>query len=238
MPTNANPFTPAPPLAANLAGGATLIVLPVDDRRIRVERNGVWYVLTAGSGVFMDCGPNLSRSTRFTTNDMADVERAMLSVCPLTPGETYYVRERWATAIEQDHLKPSELTLDNVHAIMFPISLGVWAVRGKGYCAFTHGSVRPRQHMPAWAARTTFTVATVELRRVNTITEAEAIAYGIQPIAGKPGVWKRYSDEGTQTGQPIKSFANLFMNTHGREAWDENRWCWFVSIDNRKGIER
>jgi hypothetical protein len=155
------PYTPAPPLAATLAAGATLIVLPVEPQPFLVLHEAEWHS-RAMSGVdpygFRPVGSHTPES--------------LLKACPLQVGVTYRL--------------PDD---------------------------------------------TTFTVAAVELRRVNTITEAEAVAAGFTESYWKSNGRDIYNSAGC-------NFRIDFIKHHGREAWDENRWCRFVSIDNRKGIER
>jgi hypothetical protein len=214
-------FTPAPPLAANLAGGATLIVLPVDDLP---DFKGVHWIGRGADGYY-----------RYTDG----INKGKVD-CPLQVGETYYVREDFEPLEFNDHevgivylATPTEGTRQR--------NLVYWFHVGEEKAlAWQHrsGNKFPAAEMPPEFARTTFTVAAVELRRVNTITEAEAIAAGCLN-----GGCLNCGDRepcGCDNPKPDRRDGWIwdFCEHHGCEAWDEQRWCWFVSIDKRKGIER
>lgn len=86
------------------------------------------------------------------------------------------------------------------------------------------GPWRSPIHMPRWASRLTLLVSAVRVERLQDITEADAIAEGIEPVEG--GFWKRYED-GSGIGYvdcPIGSYASLWSQINGVASWCANPW--------------
>lgn len=99
----------------------------------------------------------------------------------------------------------------------------------------SNGGIRWRSpiHMPRWASRFTLTVTGVRVQRVQDISEADAIAEGIEDVtrevaAGDPSLrfWRRYKDGGWNgyVDTAIGSYASLWTELHGPCAWDQNDW--------------
>lgn len=95
----------------------------------------------------------------------------------------------------------------------------------------------PSIHMPRWASRLTLVVTDVRIERLNAITEADAIAEGIEPVLDyrSPGQthWKDYEtcDDGTPHPHavvpfvsPVDSYRSLWDEINGRGAWATNPW--------------
>ena len=80
---------------------------------------------------------------------------------------------------------------------------------------------RPSIHMPRWASRLTLTVTDVRVQRLHDISEADAVAEGIEPK------WHAYTGYGKQADvlmSPYDSFASLWISIHNTNAWDANPW--------------
>jgi len=76
-------------------------------------------------------------------------------------------------------------------------------------------------HMPRWASRLTLTVTDVRVQRLHDISEADAVAEGIEPK------WHAYTGYGKQADvwmSPYDSFASLWISIHNTGAWDANPW--------------
>ena len=88
-----------------------------------------------------------------------------------------------------------------------------------------HRRLRPSIHMPRWASRLTLHVEAVKVERLQDISEADAIAEGIEQVGrygGEP-LWKNYSDGPTGAFVcPIKSYRLLWQLLHGPTSWGEN----------------
>jgi len=81
---------------------------------------------------------------------------------------------------------------------------------------------RPSINMPRWASRLTLIVTDVRVQRLQDISEADALAEGIERIkfpAG--GDW----------GWPKLRYANLWNAINGPGAWDANPWVVALTFD-------
>ena len=73
--------------------------------------------------------------------------------------------------------------------------------------------------MPRWASRLTLEIVGVRVERLNSISEADAIA---------DGGWQ-YSDCPIHKN-PIESFARHWNQINGPGSWDENPFVWVLSF--------
>lgn len=95
---------------------------------------------------------------------------------------------------------------------------------------------RPSIHMPRWASRLTLELTGVRVERLQDISEAVAIAEGIDLIftwKGYPYGWRNYLREGDGTGSfadPRDSYASLIDSINGRGSWDANPWVWVLTF--------
>lgn len=81
---------------------------------------------------------------------------------------------------------------------------------------------RPSIHMPRWASRITLYVTEVRVERLNSISEADAIAEGIEP---EEGYWRDYLMPATQIcTSPVESYRTLWESINGAGSWAENPW--------------
>jgi hypothetical protein len=92
---------------------------------------------------------------------------------------------------------------------------------------------KPSIFMPRWASRLTLIVTEVRVERLHDITEADAIAEGIEDVTREvaPGdrslrFWKRYNDGGCNgyVDSPVGSYASLWTEINGAGAWESNPW--------------
>lgn len=92
---------------------------------------------------------------------------------------------------------------------------------GKSPCRW-----RPSIHMPRWASRITLEITGVRVERLRDISEADAIAEGIER---KDSVWKDYRTDGGWSC-PINSYWSLWDSINGPGSWDANPWVWVVEF--------
>lgn len=82
---------------------------------------------------------------------------------------------------------------------------------------------RPSIHMPRWPSRLTLVVTATKIERLQGISEADAIAEGIERDCSDGCCWKEYGKEPEGTVfDPRESFASLWRSLHGPESWDAN----------------
>lgn len=126
--------------------------------------------------------------------------------CPYgLPGDRLWVRETWG-------FNPD-----------FPGLLGHVCFRAdRGH---EHDGInwRPSIHMPRAASRITLEVTGVRVERLQSISEADAIAEGVQRTAG--GSWLPGPCD-----HPEWAYHQLWDQINGDGAWAANPWVWAVSF--------
>ena len=107
----------------------------------------------------------------------------------------------------------------------------------------------PSIHMPRDESRITLEIANVRVERLQDISEADAIAEGIQP---QNGGWKSYEvyHTGKHNGQPTPasmisnkfatfSYEELWESIYGGNSWAQNPFVWVIEFkrldDESKG---
>lgn len=96
---------------------------------------------------------------------------------------------------------------------------------------------RPGIHMPRWASRLTLLVTDVRIEKLQDISEADAIAEGIEPVYDErsPGqtLWKDYECYPDKTPHahaivpfvlPSRSYCSLWEEINGHGSWIDNPW--------------
>jgi hypothetical protein len=127
------------------------------------------------------------------------------------------------------------LWVREAHALVGTVDPGWLLYRADGYESecIRHGFTRPFPpetavrwrpsiHMPRWASRLTLIVTDVRVQRLQDISEADAVAEGIDlPLkADQP---------------PTMRFQSLWNSLHGPEAWDANPWVVALTFDVHRG---
>lgn len=135
-------------------------------------------------------------------------------------GDRLWVRETWGYFGGDEYLYQRCQGAVGYRATHLPLS----PVHG--------GKWRPSIVMPRWACRIILEVTEVRVQRLNEITNEDAIAEGIEPIPGKPGLWRRYDKICNQTSQPIKSFKNLWDSINAARGFGyfDKPWVWAISF--------
>jgi hypothetical protein len=135
---------------------------------------------------------------------------AVTTACPYgQPGDRLWVRENWRPLM--DHL--SECTGPEDIRFAASVSEAEWAI----------SKWRPSIHMPRWASRITLAVTDVRVQRLNSISEADAIAEGCPAVP-------LHSLDCASTA-PSEHFRRLWESIHGPGSWDANPWVWAVSFE-------
>lgn len=91
-------------------------------------------------------------------------------------------------------------------------------------------------HMPRWASRITLEIADVRVERLNSISEADAMAEGLIEWSDPPRVsTKHYGVTVADAWEtdPRKAYARLWDQINGKtpeHSWESNPWVWCVSF--------
>ncbi len=137
-------------------------------------------------------------------------------------GDRLYVREAWHTELRNDDIRPRDLR----------VSVPVYYEAGGGgeeaipECA---GRFRQGMHMPRWASRITLIVTDVRVQRLLEISEADAVAEGIEHDSDG---WRDYQMPATQCCPTARdSFRTLWDSLNAERApWASNPWVVAVSF--------
>ncbi len=137
-----------------------------------------------------------------------------LPVCPYgEPGDRLWVRERLYRGHEYDHGC-------NGGVKYFADDTYAWDVDHPVTWVWQRNSL-PSIHMPRGLCRTVLEITGRRIERLQRITEADAIAEGVDHDASPPGV----------TVYPAcVAFQDLWISINGRESWEANPFVWVVEF--------
>lgn len=158
-----------------------------------------------------------------------DVEVALhgADYAPYAPGDRLYVREAWtvrmeATDVVEVGYRAHQNASYTEYVEQWPVAS---ATKGNGQWP-RYPKYGPSIHMPRWASRLWLTVTDVRVQLLQDISEADAVAEGIDDRAT------------AHFGCPIKAYAALWDSLHGGEsdhAWLANPWIVAVSFAAHHG---
>ena len=96
-----------------------------------------------------------------------------------------------------------------------------------------HCRWRPSIHMPRWASRITLEITDVRVERLNSISQEDAQAEGMELTGWRP----TYSDpdSGGEAWTPYDNFAQLWESIYGAESWQANPWVWVIEFKRVEG---
>lgn len=131
---------------------------------------------------------------------------------PAKPGQLLYMTEAWGTGIAYDRIKPANLAAGTPILFLADESLP--------------GRYRPAMHLPMRFTRATLHVEDVRIERLKDISEADAIAEGLQfeEATGRWGISGICGDL-----DPVVAYRRLFEHINGPESWDANPLVWVIS---------
>lgn len=92
---------------------------------------------------------------------------------------------------------------------------------------------RPSIHMPRWASRILLEITDVRVELLNSISQEDAQAEGLELTGWRP----TYSDpdSGGEVMTPYDNFAELWSSIYGDESWQANPWVWVIKFKRVEG---
>jgi hypothetical protein len=161
--------------------------------------------------------------------------------CPYgQPGDRLWVRETWmdlrGTGVEH---RPTPASALQRYAYAADTPRGSYGDEARKEYGLKW---RPSIHMPRAVSRINLEVTGVRVERLQDISEADALAEGIehdQDISrGNIIGWRDYLDRGGKCGTAKGSYQSLWAAINGQSSWDANPWVWVVEFKatNQGGV--
>jgi hypothetical protein len=81
------------------------------------------------------------------------------------------------------------------------------------------------------ASRITLEVTGVRVERLQDISEADAIAEGIEPLPNHPERWWLGFDVSSLNYPSARNaYIDLWTHINGASSWEENPWVWVIEF--------
>ena len=162
----------------------------------------------------------------FTPEFVAAPENDM---CPYgKPGDRLWVRETWMPDAPRNGEWPDT---EFYGCGMSPLSLipecyrHPWHVMHRAtYEGCDLVGWKPSIHMPRWASRITLEITEVRVERLNSISEVDAIAEGVNVHPDHHGKSR------SSIYSPVQAYRDLWERINGSGSWEANPWVWCVSF--------
>ena len=133
------------------------------------------------------------------------------------PGDSLWVREVFSGPHECADTPPGEWR---------NVAIWYWADGNPEEGHWT--KPKPSIHMPRWASRITLAVTGVRVERLQSISEADALAEGMRaPYLGDGD--PPYEEIPSMIG-PVQQFRNLWNTINGPGAWDANPYVCMIEF--------
>jgi hypothetical protein len=134
------------------------------------------------------------------------------------PGDQLWVREAWRTSPNHDCRKPSDI----------PACSPILHLAGTGlqFPSSFWGRYRHARFMPRWASRITLEITNIRVERVQSISEADAMAEGIVLMNGR----FTFNDGMHESRTAVESYKALWESINGCDSWDANPWVWVIEF--------
>ena len=130
------------------------------------------------------------------------------------PGDRLWVREAWRTIPGlMDDKPPRDIRQD--------APLRYEADGEFNGQSFHPGKLRPSMFMPRWASRLLLEVTGVRVERLQDISEADAVAEGVEPFV---------NSDGDLIESATTMYEHLWESINGAGSWEANPWVWVVEF--------
>lgn len=178
-------------------------------------------------------------------NDLSYIKQ----FCPYgRPSDLLWVREAWRTVSDLDALSGKEIEAKCIEAgyrkpwapIRYEIDgeLRNWehiSTPPHGD-APQRGRYRHGRFMPRWASRIVLEITAVRVERLQDISEADALAEGIESLTGDKTIYHwdfpkprpPYAVSGYKSARD--AYKELWVEINGRESLDANPWVWVIEF--------
>jgi hypothetical protein len=149
-------------------------------------------------------------------------EEISLGVCPYgRPGDRLWVKET-------HRLFDKVWTPDAMDtAVQYRADMRARILSGRYVGADeASGNWRPSIFMRRWMSRITLEITAVRVERLNDISEADAIAEGVDsttPFKWRPDEWQNKTPN-------VARYAGLWESINGAGSWAANPWVWAIEF--------
>lgn len=160
-----------------------------------------------------------------------------------SPGDRLWVREKWRPAWHEELFCAVQYAADSSYR------KPEFDYEDEGHrfaymCEVCNGDKEPWRsplHMWREMSRLTLEVTAVRVERLHEISEADAIAEGVQTERDHYGgdvplmvhgsvAWHRYDGAACAAVSAVESYRTLWESLNGNGSWDENPWVWVVEF--------
>lgn len=144
--------------------------------------------------------------------------------CPYgQPGDRIWVKETWAAWDSIDDREASEVDGTAQDLADQGITQAHISYRAD---TRTHADRwRSSIYMPRWASRITLEIVSVRAERLNSITESDCFAEGIE--VSEEGTFHPDNPTGTSA---VRNYELLWNSINGPDSWDFNPWVWRIEF--------
>lgn len=173
------------------------------------------------------------------------IDAPIYGLCPFGKiGDRIWVRETWSDVNLDGAPAVAYRADDEVYDLMEDESLldedGAFNYQDPRVCKYQfaawhsdlisgiEGNWRPSIHMPRWASRLTLEITGLRVERLNSISQEDAQAEGMELTGWRP----TYSDpdSGGEVWTPYDNFAQLWESIYGEGSWKANPWVWVIEF--------
>jgi len=162
---------------------------------------------------------------------MDDGDLSGLWTCPYgAPGDLLWVRE--SLGRRPASFLGIEATNGVENAFYTADGEGVVNEHEFDVCPWWNGKTRSSIHMPRWASRLTLEITDVRVERLQAISEADAIAEGIQRWPDGRFAEDDHDPDPNRLAatSAVVAYELLWTDINGPDSWDANPWVWALTF--------